>query len=98
MKPLTVMRVDLGAPHHHASRTQHATVGPSGIVSFPPFIRLEIASGDDGFYLNHICADGQVADTHHSTLDEALHQAEWECGVHKEDWRVSGDDKGLMVF
>jgi len=65
-------------------RTLHTTNG----VPFPPFKRLEIATypEDTGFYLFHICSDGQVADTHHETLKDAFHQAEYEFGVKEIDW------------
>lgn len=60
-----------------------------GQREFPPFVRLEIAQypGDEGYYLLRICEDGSVADTWHSTLDEASHQAEWELGVQRNEWR-----------
>ncbi len=59
-----------------------------GIRDFPAFVRLEIAAypGDDGYYLLHISEDGSMADTHHATIDEALHQAEWEFEVKPQEW------------
>jgi hypothetical protein len=59
---------------------------------FPLFVTLEIArskySDDPGYYLLHICEDGSVADTHHDTVDEAQHQAEWELGVQRSEWQL----------
>jgi hypothetical protein len=53
-------------------------------------VRLEIANdpADSGYYLLHIAEDGSIADTHHGTLGEALHQAEWEFGVQVEEWET----------
>ncbi|MBB5318006.1 hypothetical protein [Tunturibacter empetritectus] len=34
----------------------------------------------------HICEDNLGTDTFHETLDEALHQAEWEFEVRPEEW------------
>jgi len=55
---------------------------------FPPFVRLEIAQypSDNGFYLLHICASGEVADTCHESMEEAMHQAEFEFGVQESEW------------
>jgi hypothetical protein len=54
---------------------------------------LEIAQspGDAGFYLLHICANGQVADTWHESMEDALHQAECEFGLTAEDWVLIGE-------
>jgi hypothetical protein len=51
-------------------------------------VSLEIAQypNDSGFYLLHICASGEIADIHHGTVEEAMHQAEFEFGVQKEEW------------
>jgi hypothetical protein len=55
---------------------------------FSPFVSLEIAQypEDSGFYLLHICSDGAVADTHHESMEEAIHQAEFEFGVQSNEW------------
>ena len=88
---LVLKRVRLGA-HHCASRTRHTISDTSGKRAFPPFIELVIAAdpGETGCYLFHVCADGQVADTWHQSIDEALGQAEWEFGVQPKDWIVPG--------
>lgn len=82
-KPQPIKRVRLG-PHHHPSLTQHT----KDHQPFPPFVELEIAAypGEDCCYLFHICGDGQVADTWHQTVAEAMEQAEWELGVRPEEW------------
>jgi hypothetical protein len=58
-------------------------------ADFPPFVTLEIAQfpSDSGFYLLHICANGEVADTWHQTVEEAMHQAEFEFGVQPGEWQ-----------
>jgi hypothetical protein len=33
-----------------------------------------------------VCEDGQVADTWHENLEDAMHQAEWEFGVLAAEW------------
>jgi hypothetical protein len=88
----TLRRVTLG-PHHHAGLTKHTIRDTDGEQRFPPFVSLEIASydGEASCYLFHICGDGQVADTWHQTLDEALDQAEQEFGVRPEEWSVAGE-------
>jgi hypothetical protein len=86
---IVLKRVRLG-PQHHASRTKHTISDARGEREFPPFTELVIAAdpGETSCYLFHICADGQVADTWHQSVDEALHQAEWELGVQPEEWTV----------
>ena len=88
----TKMRVLLGPGHLRPGRTRHQVHDGKGRRDFPPFVRLEIAAypGDDGYYLLHICEDGSMADTHHATLDEALHQAEWEFHVQPAEWQKLG--------
>ena len=72
------------------SRTDSSHDLGKGQRDFPPFVGLEIAQylGDGGCYLLHVCGDGSVADTWHSTLEEAIHQAEWELGVQREEWQT----------
>jgi hypothetical protein len=84
------MKAALGARHLRPGRTRHMISDGKGQREFPPFVRLEIAQypGDEGCYLLHICEDGSTADTWHETVDEALHQAEWEFGVLGSEWQV----------
>lgn len=90
----TLRRVVL-SPDHHASLTKHTIRDRDGERNFPAFVSLEIASyeGEASCYLFHICADGQVADTWHQTVDEAAGQAEWEFGVRPEEWSLAGEPK-----
>jgi len=88
---LVLKRVRLGL-HHRASLTKHTISDASGKREFPPFTELVIVAADPaetGCYLFHLSADGQVADTWHHSVDEALGQAEWELGVRPEEWIVS---------
>lgn len=84
---VSIQRVRLSS-HHHASRTKHTKHDATGAAPFPRFIALEIATypGEQGFYLFHICADGQGTDTWHESLDAAIDQAGWEFGVKREEW------------
>ena len=81
---VAVKRAVLGDHHLRPGRTRHSLNGKD----FPPFVSLEIAQfpTDSGFYLLHICASGEVADTWHETVEDAMHQAEFEFGVHKDEW------------
>jgi hypothetical protein len=84
---VVMKRVRLG-PQHHASLTKHTISDSKGQRDFPPFIELVIAAypGETSCYLFHVCEDGQVADTWHQDIAEALHQAEWEFGVQPGEW------------
>ena len=80
-------RLEAGnAGNHHLrpGRTRHRIDGKD----FPPFVSLEIAQypADGGFYLLHICGNGAVADTYHESMEEAMHQAEFEFGVQATEW------------
>ncbi len=79
----SLLRVELAAHHLRPGRTNHCISDSSGIRDFPPFKALEICSypGDSGFYLMYEPEVGQGTDTHHETLDDALHQAKWEFNV-----------------
>lgn len=81
---VALKRVVLGSHHIRPGRTRHRINGED----FPPFVSLEIAQypGDSGFYLLHICGDGARADTHHESMEEAMHQAEFEFGVQGNEW------------
>jgi hypothetical protein len=87
-KLMSVKRAMLGSQHLQPGRTKHTITDKDGTRAFPPFKSLEIAHnpGSPGYYLFHICADGQVADTWHESLDDALEQAEWEFGVQPQEW------------
>ena len=86
---VTTMRVMLGA-NHHKSLTKHTISDARGHRDFPPFVRLEIVRypGHETCYLFHICEDGSIADTWHETTDDAIHQAEWEFGVPRDEWQL----------
>lgn len=75
-------------PHHSAkSRTRHYL--PSDHANpHPQFVTLKIAKfdNDPGYYLYCLTAEGEETDTYHSSMEEALEQAEFEFGVAKEEW------------
>jgi hypothetical protein len=58
------------------------------VRDFPPFARLEIAQyeGDSGFYLLYYPETGHGTDTWHQSLEDAMHQAEFEFNVKASDW------------
>ena len=85
-----IRKVTLGEQHIRPGRTKHTLIDANGARPFPPFTSLVITRcllpDDNGFYLEHLCADGLGTDTWHQTLEDALHQAEWEFGVHPTEW------------
>jgi hypothetical protein len=85
----TLMRLTLQPHHVPTGNTTHKLGSPDGKqVKFPPFVRLEIAQyeGDMGFYLLYYPAVGHGTDTWHLSLEDAMHQAEYEFGVKSEEW------------
>jgi hypothetical protein len=84
----TLKRVVLGRHHLQPGRTRHTISDTNGIREFPKFVALEIAgyANAESCYLFHICENGQVADTWHQTIEDAIHQAEYEFGVQREEW------------
>jgi hypothetical protein len=87
-KMITIKRASLGPQHLNPGSTIHKLSDSKGGLPFPPFKSLEIAHDPDskGFYLFHICADGQGTDTWHESLQDALHQAEFEFAVKPDEW------------
>jgi hypothetical protein len=81
---IAIKRVALKEHHRRPGRTNHSFNGKE----FGPFTSLEISQypDDAGYYLMHICEDGGCADTWHESIDDALHQAEWEFGVRPGEW------------
>ena len=84
----SLFRVELGPHHLRPGRTKHTLSDASGTREFPPFKALEICSfpADDGYYLLYEPEEGNGTDTYHKTLEDALHQAEWEFGVTLAEW------------
>src|ERR1035441_5763965 len=91
---LTTMRVDLGAPHHHASLTDHGWMDSTGSYKFEPFYRLEIKQEPGKHWCFLFCftkdarPHGQVSESEFQTVEEALCQAEWEFGVRHDEWKI----------
>ena len=80
--------LQLASHHLSPGRTKHQLVDSTGRRDFPPFKTLEISQydGDSGFYLLYHPESGSGTDTWHQTLDDAMHQAEWEFGVTSSEW------------
>jgi hypothetical protein len=69
-------------------KTVHWLVDEKGKRPFPPFVSLAIAQyeGDADYYLLHECKDHFSTDTCHTSLEDALHQAEFQFGVTRDEW------------
>jgi hypothetical protein len=85
---IAIKKVLLNERHLRPGRTEHSLCDNKGKKSYPPFSSLEIAQhpGDQDYYLLYLCENGQVADTWHQTLEDALQQAEFEFDVKPEEW------------
>ena len=83
-----IRRVKLGDHHLSPGRANDMIVGSNGKRPFAPFKELIIAHdpGTVGCYLMHHSIDGRAADTWHESLEDALHQAEWEFEVELSEW------------
>jgi hypothetical protein len=88
MGMVAIKKVTLKEHHLSPSRTKHILSDSNGVRPFPPFTSLTVAryGEEPGYYLMHICDNSLGTDTWHETLEEALHQAEWEFGVLPEEW------------
>lgn len=86
-----IKHAEIRPENRSIGRVRHALIDEVGSRSFSEFVRLEIATygSDRGFYLFHICADGKVADTWHETLEDAIHQAEFEFEIRPDEWQDS---------
>ena len=80
--------IELKSHHAPTGRTRHQVVNSKGAQDFPPFVKLQIAQfeGDGGFYLLYLPEEGQGTDTWHKSLEDAMHQAEFEFNVRTEEW------------
>jgi hypothetical protein len=60
-KMIAIKKATLDQRHLRPGRTKHSSNGKE----FPPFTSLVIcqSAGDAGYFLMHICEDGQAADT-----------------------------------
>jgi hypothetical protein len=85
----SLFRVELGPHHLRPGRTKLQLKDTAGLHEFPLFIALEVCSMSpaEGFYLMYEPETGHGTDTWHQTLDDAFHQAEWEFGVTREEWK-----------
>jgi len=90
---IAVKKVTLGDHHLRPGRTRHFLGFGEGKREFPPFTSLVITQypGKLSCYLMHICEDGSGTDTWHESLEDALHQAEWEFGVRLEEWTETNE-------
>jgi hypothetical protein len=82
---MVLQEIELTAQHRPTGNTRHfrdgATLGP------PAKLRIVRFADDPGFYLLYLDADGnELTDTWHEALDLAQRQAEFEFGVHKDEW------------
>ena len=85
---MVIKKVSLGSQHVDTGLTKHTLIDSKGSRPFSKFTSLEITRypDEESCYLMHICADGTGTDTWHESLEDALHQANWEFGVEIHEW------------
>jgi hypothetical protein len=84
---VVLQRVKLSSRHAPTGKTCHY----QGAVLLPPPAELRIVkySGDTGFYLLHLDAEGvDLTDTYHDTLEDAQIQAQWEFQIVPNEWET----------
>lgn len=85
-----IKKVTLTDRHLPTGRTKHTLITAAGSRSFDHFTNLTITCYPerlaDGFWLMYGTAKGLGTDTWHLTLEDALHQAEWEFNVNPNEW------------
>jgi hypothetical protein len=72
--------------------TRHTRDG----IPVPKAVKLKIVqlAGDESIYLIHYDEDGnELTDTCHSSVEEALDQAEFEFSISASDWSFCGPKK-----
>jgi hypothetical protein len=92
---IELQRINLQPHHQPTGNTKHYLGSPEGVrQEFPRFVSLSIAQfeGDAGYYLLYHPEQGSGTDTWHLSLDDAMHQAEFEFGVRREEWQQSAGD------
>jgi hypothetical protein len=92
-KMIAIRKVMLGEHHLSPDRAKHTLSDGQGTRAFPPFTALWIVHDpdDSGYYLMYGCENGQSTDTWHQSLEDALHQADWEFGVQPEEWTETNE-------
>jgi hypothetical protein len=89
MSELVVIRIaTLSERHLRPGRTKHTTHDKRGSREFPPFVSLVITDETKSTELImwRFCENGEAAHTHHDTLEDAFHQAEFEFEVMRTEW------------
>jgi hypothetical protein len=96
-----VTRLRSGSP----GRTHHNVGLPKAVGGSPSPMRepdvLAIGPTDSGFQLVRLCLDGTLAgDTWHSTLADALSQADYEYPERIQGWETvqNLDDQGVVSW
>src|SRR5262245_18029036 len=87
-KSMTILRrVTLNDAHVRTLKTRHYRRGV--LVPKPALLQIVQMDGDSGFNLIHYDAEGvELTDTYHSSLSEAMRQAEREFVVRPEEWET----------
>jgi hypothetical protein len=85
---VAIKKVSMNERHLQPGRTNHTFTDKNGSREFPPFKSLVITHSPDQaeFILWRFCKNGMKAHTHHDSLEDATHQAEWEFEVMPEEW------------
>lgn len=79
-------------------RTVHGIGGFEGdnlvmIEKLPTPKNVEIIEDEDGVYLYYLDGNGEfLTDTWHKSVGDAMEQAEFEFGIHVDDWESVDDN------
>ena len=87
MQRTLLQKVTLTDEHRFTGKTRHIVGGD--LMAPPAGLRIVRYENEAGYRLLYLDAHGvEQTDTWHLTLDDALHQAEFEFSVCAADWTV----------
>jgi hypothetical protein len=87
VRPKLLCEVTLDERHGPTRNTLHIVGGQA--MAPPAALHIVRYDNDPGFYLLYLDVAGEeMTDTWHQTLDDAMHQAEFEFSVAASEWRT----------
>ena len=86
---LLIKHVTLGSQHTPTGNTRHWIGGEQ--MPLPASLEISQYPGDTAFYLRYLDAVGrEMTDSWHQSLEDVMHQAEFEFGVKSTEWQSPG--------